>query len=120
MSGCLSSISSPCGLVPFVDQGVQGGAPLPLSFTAYVEVLRWTAAAITAQRGAEVPAGVQTSLERLDLASTGFVAGVRHYARSFFTMVGHVHWIDVESRRRGYKRRPGRPAAQRLYRAAAA
>jgi len=31
---------APSGLVPFVDQAVQGGAPLPLSFTAYVEVLR--------------------------------------------------------------------------------
>ena len=111
---------APRGLVPFADQAVQGGEPLPMSFTDYVEVLRWTAGSITEQRSDMAPAEIRASLERLQLESAGFVASLRQYARGFFTMVGHVHRIDMESRRRGYKRRPGIRAAQRLYRTAAA
>jgi len=71
-------------------------------------VLRWTAAAITAGDAAvTASAGVATTLARRGLAPAGFVDGVRTFARTFFTMVGHVHRIDVESRRRGYRRRPG-------------
>jgi REP element-mobilizing transposase RayT len=108
------------GLVPFADQGAPGAAPLPLAFTDYVEVLRWTAAALTGPCRAAAPAGIGAALARLDLDSAGFVASLRGYARGFFTMIGHMHRIDVESQRRGYRRRPGRSAAQRLYRAAAA
>jgi hypothetical protein len=48
------------------------------------------------------------------------VSCLREYSRSFFTMVGHVHRIEVESRRRGYRRRPGVSGARRLYRRSAA
>ncbi len=108
------------GLVPFADQAIAGDDSLSLAFVDYVEVLRWTAAAVTHPAGVAVPAAVGVSLQRLGLESAGFVASIRTYARSFFTMVGHVHRIDLESRRRGYRRRPGRRAAQRLYRATAA
>jgi hypothetical protein len=107
-------------LVPFADQAGAGTDPLPLGFADYVEVLRWTAAALTGTRGDAVPAGVGTSLERVGLERTGFLDSVRHYARRFFTMVGHAHRIRVESRRRGYRRRPGMRAAEQLYRATAA
>jgi REP element-mobilizing transposase RayT len=110
----------PAALVPFADQGSAGGDPLPVSFPDYVEVLRWTAASLIEPRSDAGPAHVKAALERLDLESAGFVASVRQYARSFFTMVGQVHRIDVESRRRGYQRRPGIRAARQLYRAAAA
>ena len=65
-----------------------------------------------------VPIGV--TLERFNLEAGRFVDCVRHYARSFFTMVGQVHRITVESRRRGYRRRPGVASARRMYRRAAA
>jgi REP element-mobilizing transposase RayT len=107
-------------LVPFADQAGAGNDPLPLGFADYVELLRWTAAAFTGTSGDAVPGGVDASLEGLGLEHTGFVDSVRHYARRFFTMVGHAHRIDVESWRRGYRRRLGLRAAQRLYRATAA
>ena len=106
-------------LMAFAGQAVGGNDPLPLGFTDYVELLRWTAASIAGSSDA-VPAGGGASLDRLGLERTGFVDSVRHYARRFFTMVGHAHRIDVESRRRGYRRRPGRRAAQQLYRTTAA
>jgi len=107
-------------LVPFADQAGVGSDPLPLGFADYVELLRWTAAGLTGT-GSEVVSGtVGASLERLGLERTGFVDSVRHYARRFFTMVGHAYRIDLESRRRGYRRRPGLRAAQQLYRATAA
>jgi putative transposase len=111
---------TPPALLPFREQNGPGGEPLPLAFPDYVAVLRWTAAALTQPRGAPATAALTAAFEQVDLESTGFVTIVRHYARTFFTMVGHVHRIDVESRRRGYKRRPGIHAARRLYRAAAA
>jgi putative transposase len=112
-------------LVPFADQAGPGSTPLPLRFGDYVQVLRWTAGSITAPPGAEVsdadvPVEIGASLQRLGLQQSAFVATIRHYARSFFTMVGHIHRIDLESQRRGYRRRPGRPAAQQLYRDTAA
>jgi hypothetical protein len=106
----------PPGLVPFADQAAGDGTRVPMAFADYVEVLRWTAAAITAGDAAVTePAGVATTLARRGLAPAGFVDGVRTFARTFFTMVGHVHRIDVESRRRGYRRRPGIAGARRLY-----
>jgi hypothetical protein len=106
----------PPGLVPFADQAAGDGTRVPMEFADYVAVLRWTAAAITAPDEAVTePAGLATTLARRGLAPAGFVNGVRTFARTFFTMVGHVHRIDVESRRRGYRRRPGIAAARRLY-----
>jgi putative transposase len=108
-------------LLPFADQLVEGRKPLPVRFVDYVELLRWTAASVTAARGSEdVPAGIGRLLARSGLESRSFVASVQNYARSFFTMVGHVQRIEVECRRRGYRRRPGLVAARRMYRRAAA
>jgi hypothetical protein len=59
---------------------------------------------------------VAQRLERHGLDSANFVDTLRHYARRFFTMVGDVRRIDLESRRRGYKRRPGINAARQMYR----
>jgi hypothetical protein len=106
-------------LVPFADQVVEGNNRLPVGFSDYVEVLRWTAGAIVGARDGEVPPQIGTLLERCGLENRGFVDSIRNYARSFFTMVGHVHRIEVESRRRGYGRRVGMAAARRMYRRAA-
>jgi len=108
------------GLVPFADQAVGGRNGLPIGFSEYVEVLRWTAGAIVEARDGAVPPRIGTVLERCGLESRGFVDSIRHYARSFFTMVGQVHRIEVESQRRGYRQRPGLAAARRMYRRAAA
>ena len=102
--------------MPFADQAAGDGVSVPMAFADYVEVLRWTATALTA--GNEVvpePAGVATTLVGRGLAPAGLVDGVRTFARTFFTMVGHVHQIDLESRRRGYRPRPGIAAARQLY-----
>ncbi len=109
------------GLVPFADQAGGGGVePLPVAFADYVEVVRWTAASLREPRAGEVPEKIGTVLGELNLDSVGFVDSIRNFARRFFTMVGQVHEIDVESRRRGYRRRVGIPGARRLYRATAA
>jgi REP element-mobilizing transposase RayT len=104
------------GLVPFKDQTPRGATPLTLPFADYVEVLRWTAASVRQAQQEPPPAGAESCLSRLGLDSGGFIATIRTYARSFFTMVGTVHRIDTESGRRGYKRRPGIRAARNLYR----
>ena len=115
--------AAPAGLVPFANQRpVAGVEPVPMAFEDYVAVLRWTVEALREPGAGAVPAGAQVGavLAQCELESTGFVETVRTFARRFFTMVGAVHRIDGESQRRGYRRRPGRPAARRLYRAAAA
>jgi putative transposase len=109
-------------LAPFAGDTVQGrdAEVLPLTLADYVEVLRWSGAAVRdRQEHKPLPEGVAARLSGLGLDGGGFIEVLRNYARSFFTMVGHVHRIDVESRRRGYKRRPGVRAARRLYRMAA-
>ncbi|MBI3783425.1 MAG: transposase [Deltaproteobacteria bacterium] len=106
-------------LLPFVDQAVATEHSIPMQFGDYVELLRWTAALVGAEpSGAPLPANA--TLHKLGLDSTGFVGTICNYARRFFTMVGQVHRIDAESRRRGYKRRPGIRGAQQLYRTSAA
>lgn len=107
----------PPGLVPFADQAMGAVEPVPMGFADYVEVLRWTVTALTAAGRSPVPepTSVAATLTRAGLAPPRFVQGVCTFARTFFTMVGHVHLIDLESRRRGYRRRPGIGAARRLY-----
>ena len=84
-------------------------------------MVRWSAERIRERRGeAAPPKDVGESLKRLGLEAGGFIESLQTFSRSFFTMVGHVHQIDTESRRRGYRRRPGIPAAERLYRKSAA
>lgn len=109
------------GLVPFAEEKCEeGGKVLPMSFADYAEVLRWMAAGVSGGPCGQTPEQVRSALGQAGLESQGFVAAVRHYARNFFTMVGHVHRIDAESRRRQYRRRPGRRAARQLYRNVAA
>jgi hypothetical protein len=85
-----------------------------------VVLLERTAAAVRAERDESLPLELTPALERVGLDPAGFIPAVRHFARSFFGMVGEVHRIDTESRRRGYQRRLGLPAAARLYRPRAA
>ncbi|HYD46823.1 MAG TPA: hypothetical protein VEB21_00660, partial [Terriglobales bacterium] len=59
-------------------------------------------------------------LRHLGLDAVGFLGALQNFPRSFFTMVGHVQLIDTVAKRRGYKRRPGREAARRLYSARSA
>jgi REP element-mobilizing transposase RayT len=115
--------SRAAGLVPFADQAADGGGglePLPVAFADYVEVVRWTAASLGEPKAEEIPEKIGALLGELKLDSVGFVDSIRNFARRFFTMVGQVQKIEVESRRRGYRRRVGIPGARRLYRATAA
>ena len=61
----------------------------------------------------------ESVLEQVGLSPSGFADSVREFGRSFFTMVGETHRIEVESERRGYRRRMGLRAARKLYRNAA-
>jgi hypothetical protein len=94
---------------------------LPLRFSDYVALLRDTGGSV---RGEEpdkpLAAESGTILRAFGLNPEQFASSIRNYARSFFTMVGHVHRIDVEAKRRGYRRRMGLRAAKQLYRNAAA
>ena len=109
-------------LVPFADEAALGTGvePLPVTRRDYVELLVWTVRALREARRDDIPAPIRTTLERFDLEAGSFVDNVRDYAHRFFTMVGHVHRIVVESRRRGYRRSPGVGSARRMYRRAAA
>ena len=114
-----TSAVCPEGLLPFFDQ-VQGGSgvePLPATFVDYVEMLKWTADAYRNRANVVPPPAV---IERIGLDPTELVETMRSYPRRFFTMVGETHRIDLEAKRRGYRRRPGIGASQRLYRARAA
>jgi hypothetical protein len=116
-------------LVPFADEaraadpagaGADSALRLPIARPDYLHLLACTAAAVRAQRDASLPPELTPALERVGLDPAGFIPAVRHFARSFFGMVGEVHRIDTESRRRGYRHRLGLPAAARLYRRPAA
>ena len=112
-------------LVPFAgeeaaersDYGSQ--QPLPMRFEDYVGLLQETASAIRDETGADLTPRTVRFLETVGLNAGGFVETVREFGRGFFTMVGEVHRIDTESRRRGYRRRRGVGAARKLYRHAA-
>lgn len=113
-------------LVPFLEQGVTPGNavgrwtthPIPIGFEDYVVLLRETARLIAEERsgGAEITGAGADVLQRVDLCPSGFLDSIRHYSTRFFTMVGQTHRIDAECERRRYRRRPGRPAAAKLYR----
>jgi len=108
-------------LVPFRgDESPMGEAagiePLSITLGEYVELLEATGAVIRRNAVEEaLPAPVETTLRGLGLDPTRFAASVRELSRSFFTMIGHAHRIDAESRRRGYRKRRGIAAAERLY-----
>jgi putative transposase len=113
---------TPTSLVPFAEETPSNPArePLPVTREAYVELLEWTVQGLREAQRAAVPAPIGVTLERFDLEPGRFVDTVRDYARNFFTMVGQVHRITVESQRRGYRRRPGVRSARRMYRRTAA
>ena len=112
----------PTTLVPFAGEaGTEAAAePLPVTRAAYVELLEWTLRALREEPRATMPAATNATVSRFNLEADRFVDNVRDYARHFFTMVGHVQVLSVESQRRGYRRRPGISSARRLYRCAAA
>jgi REP element-mobilizing transposase RayT len=112
-------------LVPFGEDvtaaPTQTMGRLPMALRDYVNLLESTGRSIRRKPpGDTLPAQVEMALRRLGLDPAGFVASVREFRRGFFGMVGEVHRIDLESRRRGYARRLGLRAARRLYQPAAA
>jgi REP element-mobilizing transposase RayT len=107
-------------LVPLQGEPAPEGqvtrGPLPIGLREYVALLESTGRGVRERGGApELPALPAAALARVGLNPGRFVASVREFGRSFFGMVGHVHRIEVESRRRGYRRQMGRRAARRLY-----
>jgi len=117
----LATSSAAADLVPFSDECDERFTErLPATRQDYIDLLRWAAGEVTSSSAGTVPASTHATLDRLGIQSANFVEGVRQFSRSFFTMVGAVHLIDAESGRRGYKRRPGRTAAGKLYQPRAA
>ena len=108
--------TSPPGLMAFADQVPKDSDSLPVRFDDYAEVVRFAAKAIRAEKAVVVPAAVAARLDQHGLDSSNFIESLRNYPQRFFTMVGHVHRIETECARRGYKRRPGIGGARRLYR----
>ena len=95
---------------------------LPMRLTDYVALLELTGRSIREERSGEeeLSPELEAALRRVGLEPSGFIPGVREFGRTFFGMVGRMHRIEVESARRGYVRRMGMRAAQRLYRPNAA
>jgi len=119
----LLAAATPAGLAPFADEVGEITAqpkrePLPIERAGYMELLRWTAAAYRGESlGTKQAPAV---LEQTEIDREGFLETLREFPRRFFTMVGQVQCIDLESKRRGYRRRPGLSGARRLYRDVAA
>lgn len=113
-AACTPAVAT--GLMPFLDQAAKGSPSLPVHFDDYVEIVRFAAKSLQVQQAVAVPPEVASRLERYSLDSASFIDMLRNYHRCFFTMIGHAHRIDTESKRRGYKRRPGIGAARQLYR----
>ncbi len=92
---------------------------LPMTLGSYVELLEQVGKAVRTdgKPGVLSPAAT-SSLQRLGIAPDHFIATLRDYAKSFFTMVGHVNAIDTERERLGLQKVKGRRAAQRMYAAA--
>ena len=89
---------------------------LPMRFEDYVGLLEETVRALEPDAEAERIGGQAVkTLHRFGLSAPAFADTICHYGRRFFTMVGEAHLIDAECNRRKYRRRPGRPAARRLY-----
>ena len=89
---------------------------LPMRVEDYVGLLEETARTLRPDtEEVEVGGEAARTLGRFGLSAPAFAETIRHYAKRFFTMVGEAHLIDTECRRREYRRRPGRPAARRLY-----
>ena len=78
--------------------------PLPMRFDDYVGLLQETARAIHEEKGAELTPRTVKCLEAVGLNAARFVETLREFGHRFFTMLGEVHRIDTESRRRGYRR----------------
>jgi REP element-mobilizing transposase RayT len=92
---------------------------LPMTLASYVQLLEQVGTALRAdgKPGALSPSAT-SSLQRLGIAPEHFITTLRGYAKSFFTMVGHVDAIDTERERLGMLKVKGRRAAQRMYAAA--
>ena len=89
---------------------------LPARLEDYVVLLEETVQALgVGAGGGRIGGPAAETLERLGLNAGAFADTIRNYRKRFFTMVGEVHLIDTECDRRKYRRRPGRPAARRLY-----
>ncbi len=92
---------------------------LPMTLGSYIELLEQVGRALRTDGKSGVLSFAATScLQRLGIAPEHFVATLRGYAKSFFTMVGHADAIDTERERLGLQKVKGSRAAQRMYAAA--
>jgi len=64
---------APTGLMAFADQKSKEAEKLPVDFDDYVQIVRFAAKAIRAEKAAAVPTGVAARIERHGLDSTSFI-----------------------------------------------
>lgn len=107
----------PKWLAPFQKRRSPEQGGLPISWEDYVVLLRSTAQALL-ERNRESNPRFRDILERFRLNQDGFVLAVQNFSRTFFTMAGEVHRIELVSRARGCARCLGKSGARRLYRGA--
>ncbi|MCG8556831.1 MAG: hypothetical protein MJD61_16335, partial [Proteobacteria bacterium] len=109
-------------LLPFAAPDAEPGAvertQVPMLFDEYVALLRRTGAAIRDDQVDALPPKLAAVVQRVGLEPAQFIAAVRDYSRTFFTMVGQVSRIELEGARLGKQRVKGVGAASRLYRKA--
>jgi hypothetical protein len=105
-------------LLPFALPGeIDAEDRLPMKFGQYVELL--AATGVMVRRGsqqAKLPERSQSLLERVGIASENWVETLVNYHRHFFTMVGHVHQIDVYCARTDRQQAKGTAWAAKLFR----
>lgn len=108
-------------LVPFADERSQrphDNATLPFTRDEYLTLLRATAAAFT-ERAPALEGRATDILARFGLHGRGFLPVLQNFPRTFFTMVGQVHKIQIIGSKRGLKKVKGVGSARRLYLSAA-
>ena len=94
--------------------------PIPMLFEDYVELLAATGVAVRAEAPERtIPEESRRLLERIGIESEHWLETVKNYRRHFFSMVGHVHRIEIYCARVDRDKAKGSAWARKLFRAAA-
>ena len=74
---------------------------LPLDVEAYLELVDWTGRQVRLDKRGVIPAELRPILERLAVATDGWVESVRHFGRWFHRAVGRVSNLRARASRSG-------------------
>ena len=107
-------------LVPFAEDERDAGllGPLPMVFSDYVELVRFTGQALREGSAGTLPLSVVHALHAVGLDDRVWLDTVRGFPSRFCAMLGERHLIALEAERQGRSRPRGTPWARKAYLAA--